>query len=160
MTPEGGSQRRSHLEKIKIPQFSGKCEDWGEFSRVFKELTKHKHLADPVYLSILQEALPQPAKSRVVGVTTPKEAWKRLDQHYGDRTVTIINARQKLLNTSITKGTNYEQLEMLCQAVEQAETSLAAVNAGEFLFEITLSACSSTSSPWTFNTGGYFTWPS
>ena len=115
---QGGGPRISHLEKIKIPAFSGKSKDWGEFVRIFKELTKYEDLANPILLSILHQSLPPAAKVSVAGLTDPEEAWKRLGRRFGDKNLIILNVRQRLLCANISKGSHYDQLEALCQEVE------------------------------------------
>ena len=81
----------------------------GRVRQDIQELTKHEDLPNPILMSTLRDAIPTQAKSLILGVAEPEEAWKRLERRFGDRNIIIITARQKLLATNM-KGSPYEQL--------------------------------------------------
>jgi uncharacterized membrane protein len=127
------SGRRSHVEKVSLPTFSGKAEEFHEFRRVFTELAEHEDYSDPLYLSQLRGRLSGDAKLVIVGITAVEEAWEELGRRYGSREQAILVARQRLLDTRL-RGPWFQQVEELHQAVRCAHTALRAVDASAMLF--------------------------
>ena len=47
--PKAHGAGRSHLQRVTLPYFSGRTEDWPEFRRYFGELTKDKQFPPPYH---------------------------------------------------------------------------------------------------------------
>jgi hypothetical protein len=129
-----GTVRLSKLEPIPLPTFSGKPEEWADFKRVFLDLTGAEGYSDTLLLAQLRPRLPAEAQQLIRGITIVEEAWNRLGERYGNRTLAIITAKNQLINLKTGGGQPHEQLEALLQGVRQALTALRAVQADETLF--------------------------
>jgi hypothetical protein len=127
LRPKPAGTSRSKLEKIKLPQFSGKCEEWGDFKRVFEELIGPENYAPILYLTQLRSRLPTEALARVEGVTAVDDAWDRLDKRYGDVQLTVITIQRRLAEMALTKTAPHDKLEQMCQELERATTALRSV---------------------------------
>ena len=125
--------RRSNLERISLPHFSGHPEDWAEFKRIFDELTKAEEYSLALLLAQLRTRLPKEALQLIAGVQEVKEAWKRLAGRYGDKKLAIITVKKKLRAMNPTKGPTHERVLQVTQTVRQATTTLRAVGALETL---------------------------
>ena len=126
---------RGHLERVQLPRFSGQPEDWADFKRIFTELTEAEGYSATLLLAQLRTRLPKEALKLIQGVVEPKEAWKRLSDRYGDKTLAILTARHRLVGHQVSKGPPHEQFESLSQALQSAKTSLDAVGAKHTLFQ-------------------------
>ena len=127
LRPRSTGPSRSKLEKIKLPQFSGKCEEWGDFKRVFEELVGPENYPPILYLTQLRSLLPKEAVARIEGVTAIHEAWERLDKRYGDVQLTVITIQRRLAELTLTKTAPHDKLEQLCQELERASMALRSV---------------------------------
>ena len=125
---------RSHLERIRLPNFSGKPEDWAEFRREFLDLVESDQLPASIHISHLKKSLPREAKLLIDGITDSKEAWSHLNKQYGDKTLAIINTKAILLSHDAGNGTPDQQVDSLLQAVRRAISCLRTVGAEHTLF--------------------------
>jgi hypothetical protein len=137
-----GLGARSNLQRVKLPVFTGRAEDWPEFRRLFQELTEGEGLRPAVLLAQLRDSLNcEQAKSLIVGKTVVDEAWNVLDRRYGDRELAVINTKYQLLHLDTTKGQPHEQVEALQQGVAKSISLLRSVKAeAEFLDNLALIA--------------------
>ena len=124
----------AHLQRVKLPRFDGKPENWGEFKRKFKELTKTINCSPVLELTYLAEQLSEAAGRYIVGITDPAKAWAALDKRYGDRRLIIMTTRNRLVHLKLPKGPPHDQVEALVQGLAQARTALEAVGAADHLF--------------------------
>ena len=124
----------AHLERVKLPHFDGKPENWSEFKRRFKELTKAVNCSPVMEMTFLVDHLADEAARYVLGVTDPTEAWALLDRRYGDRRLAIMTARHRLVNLQLPAGPAHVQVEDLVQGLRHALTCMRAVDAEEELF--------------------------
>ena len=124
----------AHLERVKLPNFDGKAENWAEFKRRFKELIKAVNCSPVLEMTFLVDHLAAEAARYVLGVTDPTKAWALLDKRYGDRRLAILTTRHRLINLEVPRGPGYEKVEALVQGLRHARTCLEAVGAEDELF--------------------------
>ena len=124
----------AHLERIKLPNFDGKSQNWAEFKRRFKELIKAVNCSPVMEMTFLVDHLAQEAARYVLGVTDPAEAWELLDKRYGDRRFAIMTTRHRLINLQLPAGPAHAQVEELVQGLRHALTCLRSVEAEDELF--------------------------
>ena len=126
---------RSHLQRVPLPHFSGKSEDWPEFRRYFGELTKDEQFPPGIMMAQIREHLRTPeARALIAGNTEPTEAWKAQDKRYGDKELALVDVQHKLASLDTSRGEGYEKVETLLQGVNEARATLKAVGAEEELF--------------------------
>ena len=103
--PQAYGPGRSHLQKVPLPYFSGKAEEWPEFRRYFEELTKDEHFPPGIMMAQIRGHLQtNEAKAMIAGKTNPTEAWTALDKWYGDKELALVNVRHKLARLDTSKG--------------------------------------------------------
>ena len=102
---------RSHFQRVPLPYFSGKAEEWPEFRRYFCELTADEHFPPGIIMAQIREHLhTKEAKALIAGRTDPTEAWTTLDKRYGDKELTLVNIRCKLANLVTSRGEGYNKV--------------------------------------------------
>ena len=124
----------AHLERVKLPHFDGKSENWADFKRRFKELIKAVNCSPVMEMTFLVDHLAAEAARYVLGVTDPTEAWQLLDKRYGDRRLAILTTRHRLINLQLPAGPAHTKVEELVQGLRHALTCLRAVDAEDELF--------------------------
>ena len=124
----------SRLERISLPRFSGRLEEYADFKRVFQELTQSEAYPDCFMLTQMRERLPKEAVALLAGVTCVATAWKQLDRRFGNREQAIMQAKHRLWCVKVGNGAAFEQLENLRIAVQIATAHLEAVGGGAELF--------------------------
>ena len=72
------SRTRGHVEKVKLPTFSGRHEDFAEFQVQFQQLCRGEGYTDCLEMAQLRHKLPKEALAVIGGVVSPPLAWKRL----------------------------------------------------------------------------------
>ena len=125
---EPRTSRRVFLERTKLPTFSGKVEEWPDFSKQWKELTKDEGFPDVIALSKLRDCLPVEGKELLVGVETMETAWSKLARMFGDRKIGILTV-QKRLNALVLVGEDYAKIEKLVREVDRAQNLLRSLGA-------------------------------
>ena len=125
---ESRPNRRVFLERTKLPIFSGKVEEWPDFAKQWKELTKDEGFPDVIALSKLRDCIPMEGKELLVGVESLTEAWERLARRFGDRKIGILTV-QKRLNTLVLNGEDYDKIEKLAREVDRAQNLLRSLGA-------------------------------
>ena len=130
----GAPRGISRLERVALPRFSGKLEEFADFRRLFKELTNAEACTDVFLMVQLRERIPKEAAGLLAGVTESREAWEVLEARYGNKEQAILQAMHRLRATKVGNGPAYEQVENLRIAVRIAKAHLRAVGAEEELF--------------------------
>ena len=69
---------KPYIEKLKIPTFSGKLEEWPEFRATFVDMMEN--VPESAKLQYLKSNLPAKDVSQISGLTTLAEAWERLER--------------------------------------------------------------------------------
>ena len=129
-----GAPVRAHIERMKLPRFSGKAEDYWEFRECFHTLVKDAYPEPALYLLQLKQHLDsREAQNLLRGMTVVQEAWNTLDQHFGDEDAAINTVLANLRRLKLSGNSPHDRLESLAQAVHQAKTSLQQVDAGDAL---------------------------
>merc|ERR1711951_281842 len=74
---ESRPSSRVFLERTKLPTYSGKVEEWPDFSKQWKELTKNEGFPEVIALSKLRDSLPAEGKDLLIGVESLDIAWSK-----------------------------------------------------------------------------------
>ena len=124
-------RRRSvgHVEKVKLPTFSGRQADFTEFRSQFRELCRGERYTPVLEMAQLRTKLPKEALATLIGLQCPEEAWKRLEELYGNRELAILSALKRLREFKATKQAAHEQVIELAAAVQRCQTELGNVKA-------------------------------
>ena len=124
------------LERVKLPQFSGSIEDYGEFKCQFQELCRGEQYTGVIELAQLRQKLPKDAVALLVGLVTPDAAWARLDESYGNVDLQVFAALKRLRAFRPSKTAVQGQVVELAIAVQRCLTVLRALSREQdFLFD-------------------------
>ena len=118
-----------HVEKVKLPTFSGWQADFTEFRSQFRELCRGERYTPVLEMAQLRTKLPKEALTTLIGLQCPEEAWKRLEELYGNRELAILSALKRLREFKATKSATHEQVIELAAAVQRCQTELGNVKA-------------------------------
>ena len=116
------------LERVKLPQFSGSVEDYGEFKCQFQELCRGENYTRVIELAQLRQKLPKDAVALLVGLVSPDEAWARLDETYGNIDLQVFAALKRLRAFKPSKAAVQGQVVELAIAVQRCLTVLRALS--------------------------------
>ena len=119
----------SHVEKVKLPTFSGRQEDFAEFRCQFRELCAGEGYTAILELAQLKMKLPRDALSTIAGLRCPELAWKRLEEMYGNRELSILSALKNIREFKPSKSAAHEQVIELAMAVQKCHTELKNIDA-------------------------------
>ena len=86
---------RGHVEKVKLPTFTGRQEDFSEFRNQFRELCRGEQYTPILEMAQLKQKLPREALAAIGGLQCPELSWKRLEEVYGNREISIMSAHQE-----------------------------------------------------------------
>ena len=120
---------RNYLEKLSLPAFSGKVADYPSFRQRFKDLTANEGYPNSVVVEHLKNATPKDCHHIVEGSSSPEEAWARLDEKFGDATMTVVTVQTALLNLDLNKYREYDRVERLYDEISRALRLLAPLKA-------------------------------
>ena len=112
-----------HVEKVKLPMFSGRQGDFTEFRSQFRELCQGERYTPVLEMAQLRTKLPKEALATLVGLQCPEEAWKRLEELYGNRELAILSALKRLREFKTSKTAAHEQVIELAGAVQRCQWS-------------------------------------
>ena len=118
-----------HVEKVKLPMFSGKQEEFSEFKTQFRELCQGERYTPVLELAQMKLKLPREALAAISGLRCPDEAWLRLEELYGNRELSIMSALKTLRDFKTTKSAPHEQVIELAMTVQKCKTELSNVDA-------------------------------
>ena len=113
-----------HLERVKLPQFSGRPEEYAEFKSQFKQLCGGERYPAIIELTQLRQKIPKEAAAALTGLTRPDQAWECLDELYGNREAAILTAVQRLRGFRSTKSQPCNQIVEVVRAVQRCKTIL------------------------------------
>ena len=122
-----------HVEKVKLPTFSGRQEDFAEFRCQFRELCAGEGYTAILELAQLKLKLPRDALATIAGLQCPELAWKRLEEMYGNRELSILSALKNLREFKSSKSAAHEQVIDLAMAVQKCQTELKNIDAANEL---------------------------
>ena len=100
-----------------------------EFRSQFRELCRGERYTPVLEMAQLRTKLPKEALALLVGLQCPEEAWKRLEELYGNRELAILSALKRLREFKATKQGAHEQVIELAGAVQRCQTELGNVKA-------------------------------
>ena len=89
-----------HVEKVKLPTFSGRQDEFSEFRSQFRELCRGERYTPVLEMAQLRLKLPKDALATIAGLQCPELAWKRLEEQYGNRELSILSALKNLRELS------------------------------------------------------------
>ena len=125
----GCSRSVGHVEKVKLPTFSGRQGDFSEFRNQFRELCRGEKYTPILEMAQLRLKLPKEALAAITGLQCPEEAWKRMEELYGNRELSILSALKSLREFKPAKHAPHEQVIELASAVQRCQTELKNVKA-------------------------------
>ena len=128
---EGCQRSSGHVEKVKLPTFNGRQEDFSEFRNQFRELCRGERYTPILELAQLKLKLPREAMAAIAGLQCPEEAWKRLEEVYGNRELSILSALKNLRDFKPAKTAPHEQVIELAMATQKCLTVLKNIGATE-----------------------------
>ena len=117
------------IEKVKLPTFSGRHADFTDLRSQFRELCHGERYTPVLEMAQLRTKLPKEALALLIGLQCPEEAWKRLEELYGNRELAILSALKRLREFKATKQGAHEQVIKLAGAVQRCQTELGNVKA-------------------------------
>jgi hypothetical protein len=121
------------LEQTQQPTFSGKVEDWPEFRSVWMELLAEH--PESVQVQYLRKSIPANDARHIAGVKTMGEAWRRLEDVYGNLQLNIITVKTNLESFMPKAVERYKKIREVYEAVEKAVTQLSNLGALHYLKE-------------------------
>ena len=128
-TDAGRCQRSGgFLERVRLPQFSGSVEDYGEFKGQFRELCRGESYTSVIELAQLRQKLPKDEVALLVGLVSPEAAWARLDETYGNEDLQVFAAIKRLRAFKPSKTAAQGQVVELAIAVQRCLTVLRALS--------------------------------
>ena len=113
-----------HVEKVKLPSFSGRLEEYHDFRSQFRQLCDGEKYSPVIELAQLRPKLPKEAVLAISGLEDPITAWQRLDKLYGNREMAIVTALHLLRNFKATKTAPQDIVIELAAAVQRCATVL------------------------------------
>ena len=131
LAPEVFQRSSGHVEKVKLPAFNGRQEDFSEFRNQFRELCRGERYTPVLELAQLKLKLPREAMAAIAGLQCPEEAWKRLEELYGNRELSILSALKNLRDFKPAKTAAHEQVIELAMATQKCLTVLKNIGATE-----------------------------
>ena len=147
---------RGHVEKVKLPTFSGRQEEFSEFRNQFRELCRGEQYTPILEMAQLKLKLPREALAAIAGLQCPELSWKRLEEIYGNREISIMAAIKSLRDFRSSKAAAHEQLIDLAMAVQKCTTELTNISAmDELLGDRESIACIVQAMPQTFKDKWY-----
>ena len=120
---------RGHLEKVKLPMFSGKQEEFLEFRNQFRELCRGEQYTPILEMAQLKMKLPREALTMIAGIQCPDAAWTKLEELYGNRELSIMSALKNLRDFKSSKQASHEQVIEIAMAVQKCRTELDNIGA-------------------------------
>ena len=114
----------AYLERLSVPNFSGKELDYPDFKHKFNRLTKPSGLSSAVLVEHLFKALPFNMQYLIKSTKTLEEAWTRLDAKYGKTTNSIVTIRNKLYSMDFSRAKPHERVKRQVRKVYHAENLL------------------------------------
>ena len=118
-----------HVEKVRLPQFSGKQEEFAEFRGQFRELCRGEGYTAILEMAQLKTKLPREALTAIAGLQDPDVAWTRLEELYGNRELSVLSALKRIREFKSSKALAYEQVIDLASAVQRCCTELNNIGA-------------------------------
>ena len=144
------------MEKVSLPTFSGRQEDFSEFQSQFKELCRGEGYTPVLEMAQLKLKLPKEALTALTGLRDPGKAWDRLEEMYGNREIAIMSALKSLREFRPVKSAAHEQVIELVMAVQRCQTELVNIDAlQELLGDREALACIVQALPATFRDKWY-----
>ena len=123
-----------HVEKVRLPNFSGRVEEYADFKQQFQQLCAGEKYSPVIELAQLRHKLPKEGLAAIVGLRSLDTVWSRLDEAFGNREMSILTTMRKLRNFKTSKARPADQILELCNAVQQCRTVLEGLDAlGVFL---------------------------
>ena len=113
-----GRQNTLQFRKRDPPRFGGDVVDFPDFRRKWERQVSSAGLPEPQELDLLREALKEEAERSIRCCTSLPEAWKRLEQRYGNKGLIAERLKQQLKRMKLSSKKDYEKVVELYEKVE------------------------------------------
>jgi hypothetical protein len=118
-----------HLQKFKLPEFSGNRKDWPEFKVVWRELAERSYSSKSALAFELKRCVKGQAKEQIkhIYVTRPEAydmIWERLSEFYDDISASVQAAMDGLQRLRPIKDDDYQGIVNLASEVEAVYAQL------------------------------------
>ena len=123
-----------HVEKVRLPVFNGQVEDYGDFKAQFRQLCSGEKYPEVIELAQLRAKLPREGVAAIAGLEEVAEAWRRLDEIFGNKKVCLISALGKLRAFKSTKSNSHDRVLELVTAVQKCRTTMKTLGAEREFF--------------------------
>ena len=120
---------KPYIEKLKLPVFSGKVEDWPEFRAIFMDMMSN--VPETAKIQYLKSNLPAKDVRQISGLTTLADAWERLERTYGNVQLNIITVKGNLEKFQSNASQDHRRVMDVFEAVERAVTQLTRLGSVE-----------------------------
>ena len=122
---------KPYIEKLKLPTFSGKLEEWPEFRAIFVDMMEN--VRGSAKLQYLRANIPAKDVSQIAGLTTLAEAWERLERTYGNVQLNIITVKGNLERYVPSSGQDHKKVIDVFEAVERSITQLTRLGSADHI---------------------------
>merc|ERR1711867_252896 len=99
----GGGGSSQVVEKLSMPKFSGNPLEYVEFRALFSELIATVKVSESAKMEYLKKSLDSKLLYIIRGAKDRKEAFRRLDEHFADRTGSIRTILRNLVAVDLSK---------------------------------------------------------
>ena len=131
ISTSGVNGYKPYIEKLKLPTFSGKIEEWPEFRAVFVDMMTN--VPESARIQYLKSNLPAKDVQQISGLTTMKDAWERLERTYGNVQLNIITVKSNLEKFQPSGGQDHKRVMDVFETVERAVTQLTRLGSGDHI---------------------------
>ena len=122
---------KPYIEKLKLPTFSGKLEEWPEFRAIFVDMMEN--VPESAKLQYLRANIPAKDVSQIAGLTTLAEAWERLERTYGNVQLNIITVKGNLEKFHPSSNQDHKKVMEVFEAVERSVTQLTRLGSADHI---------------------------
>ena len=122
-----------NVEKVKLPSFSGRLEEYLDFRSQFRQLCSGEKYSPVIKLAKLRPKLPKEAVLTIYGMEDPAIAWQRLNELYSNHEMAIVTALHLLRNFKLSKTASQDVVIELGAAVLRCTMVLEHLHAGHEL---------------------------
>ena len=107
------TRNANYLQKVALPTFSGRVVEYPSFKQCFQDLTGVVGYPLSIVMEHLKTAIPRDHQHLVEASKSMDEVWARLDEKFGDRTMTILTVQRSLVNLDLSRYKEFEKVEKM-----------------------------------------------
>ena len=121
------------FEKMKLPIFTGKSLDYVDFKIKWMDQVHTAGFNELQELANLKDKIPKNATDKMFGITTLEDAWKILDNNYGNRELTVSLLKNKLKNIKPSAKEDHNRVIELKDQLSHLSRRMTAVGGQSLL---------------------------